>query len=206
MSSGQYRVRRATLDDVSQLTALWEAMKFPAGELARRITEFQVAEDGAGKVLGAIGLQIVQKQGRLHSEGFTDFSLAEQLRSPLWERLQSVAANHGLYRLWTQEQAPFWSRCGLQKADREALEKLPAAWRPFPGAWLTLKLKEDLEEVISADKEFALFMESEKQRSARALEQARVLKVIATVLALILAGLVGYGAFLVIRHGPLFHH
>src|SRR5689334_20536855 len=129
MTSTNYRVRRATLDDVGQLTTLWQSMRFPADELARRITEFQVAEALDGKVLGAVGLQIAQRHGRIHSEAFTDFALADQLRPLFWDRLQGVATNHGLLRFWTQEEAPFWSHCGLIAPDAEALEKLPLLWR-----------------------------------------------------------------------------
>jgi N-acetylglutamate synthase-like GNAT family acetyltransferase len=206
MSSTGKRVRRATLDDIGQLTALWQSMHFPADDLAKRITEFQVAEAEDGMVVGAVGLQIAEKQGRIHSEAFTDFALADQLRPQLWERLQAVGTNNGLYRIWTQEQAPFWSRCGLTKADEETLEKLPATWRGQPDPWLTLKLREDVQEVISADKEFALFMESERQRTAKTFQQARVLKFVATVVAVIVLVLVMTGAFLVLRKHPQFLH
>jgi hypothetical protein len=201
MTVSNYRVRRATLDDISQLTAIWKSMGFPADELAKRVTEFQVAEGAEGKVLGAVGLQIAQRQGRVHSEGFSDFALADQLRPLLWDRAHAVATNHGLFRLWTQEQAPFWSHCGLITADAEALGKLPAAWRNSSQSWLTLKLKEDVE-TVSLDKEFALFMESEKQRTQKAFEHAKILKVVATLLALAILALVMVGAFLVIRRNP----
>jgi len=181
-------------------------MRFAAEELARRITEFQLAEHTDGRLAGAIGLQIEKRQGRIHSEGFTDFGLADQLRPMLWERLQSVATNHGLVRLWTQESAPFWSRCGLNKADPEALEKLPEIWRGPATPWLTLKLKEDLEEVISADREFALFMDEERQRTQRAFQQAKVLKVVATLLAFALFAVVAVGLFMVVRRNQLIHH
>src|SRR5580765_4052452 len=113
MTLSNYRVRRATLDDLGQLMTLWQSMHLPADDLAKRITEFQLAESADQKILGAVGLQITDRQGRLHSEGFTDFALADELRPALWERLHSVATNHGLVRLWTAEEAPFWSRCGL---------------------------------------------------------------------------------------------
>src|SRR5213592_3655391 len=103
MTASNYRVRRATLDDIDQLTAIWKAMSFPGEDLAKRITEFQVAEGPDGKVLGAVGLQIAAKHGRIHSEAFNDFALADQLRPLLWDRINSVATNHGLLRLWTQE-------------------------------------------------------------------------------------------------------
>ena len=206
MTLSNYRVRRATLDDIGQLMTLWQSMHLPADDLAKRITEFQLAESADQKILGAVGLQIADRQGRVHSEGFTDFALADELRPALWERLQSVATNHGLVRLWTAEQAPFWSRCGLTKADAESLEKLPTAWRQLKGQWLTLKLKEDIEEVISADKEFALFMEAERQRTQRAFQQARVLKFIATLVALAVLFLVMAGAFYVLRRNPQLLH
>src|SRR6476619_3515349 len=80
VSGSNYRVRRATLEDIGALTELWKSMRFPIEDLSRRVTEFQVAESSDGKLLGALGLQMVEKQGRIHSEGFTDFSVAEQLR------------------------------------------------------------------------------------------------------------------------------
>ena len=199
-------MRRATLDDIGQLTTLWQSMHFPVDDLAKRVTEFQVAEAEDGKVVGAVGLQIAEKQGRIHSEAFTDFALAEALRPMLWERLQAVATNNGLFRLWTQEHAPFWGRCGLIKADEETLQKLPALWRGLPDPWLTLKLREDVQEVISADKEFALFMESERARTAKTFQQARVLKFIATLIAIVLLILVVTGAFLLLRKNPQLLH
>jgi hypothetical protein len=117
-----------------------------------------------------------------------------------------VATNNGLLRIWTQEEAPFWSRCGLAKADPVALEKLPGLWRNLKGSWLTLKLKEDLQEVLSVDKEFALFMQSERRRTERAMQQAKVLKFIATLLAVGVLFLVVAGAFLLIRRNPQLLH
>ncbi len=206
MSASNYRLRRATLEDIGPLTELWKSMRFPVEGLSKRVTEFQVAESPDGKLLGAIGLQILEKQGRIHSEGFTDFSVAEQLRPMLWDRIHAVATNHGLLRLWTNEDAPFWNRCGLAKPDEEALAKLPAAWRNEPPNWLTLKLKEDIETLVSLDKEFALFMESEKQRTNGAFQQARILKMIATLIAIALLGLVMVGAFLLLKRNPNLLH
>jgi len=202
MTSPSYRVRRATLEDIGQLTALWRSMNFSTEDLARRITEFQVAEGEPARLLGAIGLQIVDRQGFIHSEGFTDFALADQLRPLFWERLNAVATNHGLLRLWTQEQAPFWTHSGLSKPDAETLQKLPASWGSPGAPWLTLKLKDDLAEVISADKEFTLFMESEKRRTERALQQARVLKFVATLIAAAVLLVVVGGTFILLRKNP----
>ena len=204
MSSGNYRIRRATLDDIEPLTALWGSMHFQPEQLAKQVTEFQLAEDGDGKLLGAVGLQLMERQGLIHSEGFTDFALAEPLRPLLLERIRTLATNHGLLRLWTREQAPFWARSGLQKADAEALKLLPAAWGEPNAKWITLKLKDDVEALLAADREFAMFMEAEKARTARALQQARILKFVATLLALVLLGIVLAGTFVIFRHNPQF--
>ena len=181
-------------------------MHFPAEDLSKRITDFQVTQGAEGKLLGAVGLQIAGRQGRIHSEAFSDFALAEQLRPLLWDRIQAVANNHGLLRLWTQEQAPFWNHCGLVKAEADALEKLPAAWQNQRPGWLTLKLKEEIETAVSLDKEFALFMESEKQQTQKAFQRARILKAVATLVAIGLLMLILGAAFLLVRKNPALLH
>lgn len=202
MNSSIYRVRRATLDDIGPLTALWKSMHFPVEDLAKRITEFQVVVGGEDQLLGAAGLQIAERQGLIHSEAFTDFALAESLRPLLWERLNSVAANHGLLRFWTHEQAPFWHHCGLVPANAESLQKLPALWRTQPSSWLTLKLREDIAAVMSLDQEFALLMQSEKDRTARVMQHARVLKVVAALIAAAVLILALGAAFYLLRRNP----
>jgi N-acetylglutamate synthase-like GNAT family acetyltransferase len=207
VSSSNHRVRRATLDDIRQLTALWQSMQFPVEDLARRVTEFQVAEGADGEVLGAVGLQIAERQGLVHSEAFSDFALAEHLRPLLWDRLHAVATNRGLLRIWTQEQAPFWNHCGLLKADAEALQKLPAPWRGPSSAWLTLKLRDDVETVMSLDKEFSLFMQSEKQRTERVFQHARMFNTIVTLIAFVLLVAVAiWAARLFMRNPQLLRH
>jgi hypothetical protein len=170
--------------------------------LGKRITEFQVAENAEAVILGAVGLQLAQKQGKIHSEAFTDFSVAENVRPLLWERIQSVATNHGLLRLWSQEQAPFWKQCGLANADEESLAKLPAMWKSPSAGWLTLKLREDPETLVSADKEFALFMESEKQKTLRTIQHAKVLKLVAGLVALGVFVIALGAAFYLLRKNP----
>lgn len=207
MNTGNFSVRRATIDDLRELTTLWQTMNLPVTDLQNRLTEFQVAVDAQGKFLGAVGMQIAQKQGRIHSEGFKDFALADQLRPLLWERIQSVATNHGLFRVWTQERAPFWSRCGMTPAKDEALQKLPAIWKNSQSPWVVLQLRDDAAiETLSVDKEFATLMQSEKQRTARAFQQARALKIIATVIALLLAGFVILAAIYLIKKNPQILH
>ena len=44
MNLTNYRVRRATLDDIGQLTRLWQSMHWPADDLAKRFPEGTVAQ------------------------------------------------------------------------------------------------------------------------------------------------------------------
>jgi hypothetical protein len=204
MNSADFTVRRATIEDLPALTAIWQSMNLGGRGLEQRITEFQVAVDAAGILVGGIGFQIQGKQALIHSEGFTDFSLADTLRALLWERLKMLAANHGTVRVWSKETAPFWSHEALGKPDAGAMEKLPPDWKDLPGDWLTIKLREDVEEVLSLDKEFALFAEAERERSRGALRQAKMLKTIATVCALILGlAVLAVSAFLVFQKPPV---
>jgi N-acetylglutamate synthase-like GNAT family acetyltransferase len=186
MTAGSYRARRATLDDLDTLKALWSSMRFDVQDLEPRFTEFQVAEDSGGTLAGAVGFQIAGRHGRIHSEAFADFSIADQVRPTLWNRIQSLCRNHGVLRLWTQETAPFWSRSGLQPATADGLEKLPAAWNRAAPGWLTLQLKDE-DSIASIEKEFAMFVQSEKRRTAESINKARTVKNILAGIAFLIA-------------------
>src|SRR4051794_18584643 len=203
MSQADYRVRRATVDDLPGLNALWESMHFPALELEKKLTEFQLAETPDGQLLGALGMEIAGRHGRLHSEAFNDFALADLLRQHLWERMQSLATNHGMVRIWTQETAPFWTHSGLLPAEPESLKKLPAAWNTLPPQWLTLRLRDEEAVEVSLDKEFAKFKEFEKEGTDKAMRQARTLKMVATLLAIVLALLVGVISIYVLKNSGI---
>jgi hypothetical protein len=89
MTATALRVRRATLEDLDRLRALWESMRLPTAMLEPRLTEFQVVVDPEEKVVGCIGFQISASQGYLHHEGFTDFGVADAARELLWKRIQT---------------------------------------------------------------------------------------------------------------------
>jgi N-acetylglutamate synthase-like GNAT family acetyltransferase len=203
MTSSKHRVRRATLDDLTDLKALWNSMRLPADELEKQLTEFQIVEAPDGRVVGALGIQILRQHAWLHSESYQDFSQADDLRALFMDRLRSLAANHGVFRLWTLEKAPFWTRQGFQPAGPEALKRLPETWIAG-SSWLTLQLKDEAA-IVSLEKEMALFMETEKQHTARALGKVKAIKTIATALAIILGVFVLVAvAYLLLRgHGSL---
>ncbi len=181
MSSPKLRIRRATTDDFQGLKLLWNSMRLPADELESRLTEFQVIESADGQIAGAIGLQIVRQHARLHSEAYADFSMADAARELFWERIQLIASHHGVFRLWTQENSPFWSRCGFRIVITESLVQLPEEWKRFGGKWYTLQLKN--EEIITAafEKHLAGFVDSGKEQAARVSEKARTINTIIIV-------------------------
>lgn len=178
-------------------------MLLPADELEKRLTEFQVVESADGRLLGALGIQIVQPYVRLHSESYLDFAHADAARQLFWNRIQTLAANHGVFRVWTQESSPFWSRLGFRSANEARLAELPPEWQPLRGEWFMLQLKDEQAIVDALGKDFAAFMSMEKRNTERTYEQARTLKTIITVigftigiLSFILAG------YLLIHRNP----
>ncbi len=205
MSLTGIHVRRATLDDVGKLTELWRTMQFPVDDLARRITEFQIAVGEDGNILGALGLHVSGKQGFIHSEGFADFGLSDDLRPALIDRLNAVAKSHGLMRIWTQETAPFYRHRGLERADRETLAILPQALRDQPGEWLTLKLRDEIDTLISAERHFELLMAVQKEKGQRAVSNSKAIKTAARTFAVIICLLMIGAMIYLAQKGALFH-
>ena len=176
-------------------------MRLPADGLEKRLTEFQVIEAADGQIVGAIGVQIIRQHALLHSEGYTDFSVADAARELFWERIQTITAHYGVFRLWTQENSPFWVRWGFQPATVEILERLPEEWKRSEGKWLTLQLKNE-EAIAALDKELEAFRESEKKRTEETLDQARTMTTTITIIAFVVGiVLIGVAFYLFIRRG-----
>ncbi|MEJ0088968.1 MAG: hypothetical protein WDM80_04335 [Limisphaerales bacterium] len=201
------RIRRATVDDRAVLKSLWESMRLPADALEKRLTEFQVVENSDGEVVGAIGIQFSKQHALLHSEGYSDFGVADTARQLFWERVQTLAANLGVFRVWTQERSPFWKSYGFQPPNAQLLNRLPAEWKnEFDGGWLTLQLKN--EEVITAaiEQQFAGFMATEKKDTDRVMEKARTIKTVVTILGFAIGIIcLGIAAYLFIQRNSFSH-
>ena len=180
------------------------SMRLPAEELEKRLTEFQVVENAEGEVVGALGFQVFGQHALLHNESYSDFAVADAARELFWERLQKLAANHGVFRVWTQERSPFWKSFGFQPPSAEVLARLPAGWKnEFDGGWLTLQLKN--EEVITAamEKGLASFKDSEKKHAAQISEKARLIKTIVTVVGFAIGILsIGFAVYLFAHRNP----
>jgi N-acetylglutamate synthase-like GNAT family acetyltransferase len=208
MSSQTLRIRRATVDDRAALKNLWASMRLPPDDLEKRLTEFQVVENPDGELVGAIGIQIFRQHALLHSEGYSDFGIADAARHLFWERVQKIAANHGIFRLWTQEHSPFWKNFGFQPPTADALARLPDEWKNLASdGWLTLQLKN--EEVITTalEKEFATFMAEEKLGSKRISDKAKTVNFVIAILGFAVGiGCFGYAICLFVRHNPFSAH
>ena len=197
-----FRVRRATTDDLKQLIALWEISRLPALDLEKRFTEFQVAESADGNLVAALAMQIAEKQGKIHSESFSDFALADRIRPVLWQRLQTAAQNHGLVRLWTNETAPFWKQQGFAAASESIAEKMPALFGEKKMAWLSLQLRDEAALPSSIEAEFARFREMEQEKTARVFRHAKTMKWVAAILAIGLFGFVLIGVIYLLKQKP----
>ena len=204
MNPGPLRIRRATVEDLPALQALWHAARLPAAELEGRLTEFQVVEAG-GQLAGALGMEIVPAHIRLHSEDYADFSIADAARELFWERIQKLAAHHGAFRVWTQETSPFWTHWGFQPPTAETLERLPEAWKNLAGRWLTLELK-DAAAIESALQHQTAAVVAGKNHAARIADRARKIRNFSTALFFLVGGIgLAIAVYLLIRH-PLPAH
>ncbi|KAF0175678.1 MAG: Uncharacterized protein FD161_3218 [Limisphaerales bacterium] len=186
MTAPQFQARRATLDDLPALRPLWEAERLDALALEKRLTEFQVVCDEAGRVVAGIGMQRHQQQGLLHSEIFADFALADTLRPLLWERLRNVGRNYALARMWTRESSQFWRGLGFDPPDGEQLAKFPAAFgETDAGPLYTLKVRDDPFADMTPEQEEAMLKQHLRADTEKMLRQARTLRMLAYVASVV---------------------
>ena len=178
-------VRRATVEDLESLQAIWVSMRLPSDQLESRLTEFQVVERG-GEVVGALGFQVLRTSAALHSEGYSDFAVADEARQLFWERIQKLAANHGVFRLWTLEDSPYWRRWGFHPANEEALTRLPEEWKGVVGKWFTLELKNEAVINAALQNQFAGYMASEKKSAEETTARAKQVMNFLTVICFLI--------------------
>lgn len=198
VNAANYRVRRATLDDLPQLLVLWKIENLPAAQLEKRLTEFQVADDGAGTILAAWGVQLAPQQIKIHSESLLRSDEADALRERFWERLQNIIHNHAVVRLWTRESNPYWHGCGFHAPTAEQLKKLPPIFTNDTPPSLVLELRPEPEQgQVDIEKEFEIFREQERARTEATVAKGKKMSLIATLLAtLLFVGVLVGGVFL----------
>ena len=186
----QLHIRRATVDDLPALAALWAAAGLPGPELEGRLTEFQVVET-EGRFAGALGVEIVRQHARIHSEDYAEYGVADAARAGFWERIQTICANHGVFRVWTQKTSPFWTRWGFQPPTPEVRERLPAEWQPLEGRWLTLELKNEEAITQALNQQFSGLLAAEKEETKQVAARAQTFRTFVTVIFFI----IGFACF-----------
>jgi hypothetical protein len=186
------------------LKSLWQSMRLSPDDLEKRLTEFQVVENSDGEVVGAIGIQFSKQHALLHSEGYSDFGVADSARQLFWERIQTLASNFGVFRIWTQERSPFWKSFGFQPPTAEILARLPAEWKnEFDGGWLTFQLKNEEVIAVALEKEFAPFMAGEKSETQKISEKAKTINTVITIAGFAIGILcIGIAIYLFVHRQP----
>jgi N-acetylglutamate synthase-like GNAT family acetyltransferase len=192
-----YQTRRATLEDLPQLRALWQGAHLDPVELEKRFTEFQIALNGEGEVAGAIGLQMNKLHGLVHSEAFANPGEAAEIRPLLWPRILTVAKNNGLQRIWALPTTSFYREQGMTDIDDALRAKLPEGFGSPMADWVTLKLKEESPGAGSIEKEFEVFAMAQRAESEKVMDQAKAFKLIAYGLLILVLGALGILAFIV---------
>lgn len=180
-------------------------MSLPQDDLEKRLTEFQLVVDADDTFLGAIGLQVCREHALLHSEGYTDFSVADAARELFWQRAQVLCSNHTVFRIWTQEASPFWKTFSFRPPDPETLSRLPAEWRnEFDNTWLTFQLKDEAAIAAALGTDLAGLMDAERRQTENVREKARTLRTTVTVICFAIGILaIGFAVYLVIHRGML---
>jgi len=205
MQQPGYSIRRATFEDVPWLRSLWKEAQLPADDLEKRFVEFQVVFGDKGELLGAIGLTMVLRHGLLHGEAFLHPEMEDALRPLLWERVTRLARNHGLVRLWTLEEAPFWKHfAGFKEPTPEELERMPAGFGDAHARWTTLQLADETiisPQGLTLDEHLELFRQSQKADAQRMRRRASQLKTLAVLLVVALLGLIVWGAIMLMNRG-----
>jgi N-acetylglutamate synthase-like GNAT family acetyltransferase len=182
MSGSNLQARRATVDDLVELRRLWHQAGAAAPELEQQIRYFQIVETADGVFLGALALFTEGQQGWLHSEYYGQTEWAGEARLRLWERVQAMARNHGLYRIWTQEDDPFWRSSGFEEPTPELLGRRPLSFGTSEQPWRVLVLREEATAKEALESEFDLFAATQRGSAERLAEQIRTFRMFAYAL------------------------
>ncbi len=200
MNPQSCNIRRATLEDVPFLRPLWNDAQLPVNELEKRFTEFQLVEDEEGELLGAIGLTMVQRHGHIHSEAFIHPEAEDMVRPLLWDRLNTLARNHGLIRFWCLEEAPFWRYyAGFKEATSTELENMPAGFGDAAKHWLTLELMDENHPLLNMEQHLEMFRQEQLKEMEKMRSRANFLRNLATIIAFVLFSIIMLGGVLLLR-------
>ncbi len=76
-------------------------------------------------MIACFGFRVAANQGFLHSVCIDDEENTDLIQILIWERLESLSNNHGIYALWSTPANDIWEPKKLSKPPPENLEKCP---------------------------------------------------------------------------------
>ena len=189
--------RRVVVNDLPKLRRFWESQEVYSIELEKCFTEFQIltVEEELGDVLACCGLKIEDKEGLLHHKLFASGQLRDQFEKEMWERIGRIADNHGLVRLWVDPgEDRLWQELGFEHAAEDLIEKSRERL-PIGAGLLTLKLREEVDQLIAPEDHFELFQKQQVAEREKILDRANKWKQVAVWLAVVFLALILLLAF-----------
>ena len=203
MSEISFHARRATLDDLPALRGLWQTALLPAHDLERHLTEFQLAEGLDGRLMGALGFQILGKEARIYYEAYTHSETEALVKPQLWNRLKVMATSAGVHRVWTQEKSSYWEEIGFEAVTADDLERLPSGFQRAGGNWRVLALRDEAAERM-IEEEIGIFQAAHEEDQSRLAWQTRLVRWIAGIIAAIFCSVLAYYTLKVLVNLPKF--
>lgn len=197
--------RRATIDDLPSLQALWIEAGQPWEELEKFLGEFQVVADPDGSLIAASGLLVEGSEGLLHTETIAQRASeqADELRALLWRRLQIVARNQGVVRMWTAEESPYWatefstaSAAAVQGCSASFLANDPQA------TWRIRELVDANRAKQMVNEQMAIWAASRSQEREQFQRKTRLFMSVALVLVALIIGICAWMLFKVMNAQP----
>lgn len=199
MNAELIETRRATVDDLAGLRELWTAAGWRIADLEKRFTEFQVALEKDGLMLGCAALEMADHQGKLHSETYRRPELSSTLAPLLAARVLRVAQNRGLHRIWLHpDEVRLLQSHPIRPAAANERGHLPAHFGSAHEPWMVLPLRDD-SALVRAEREFALLKQTQQESTERILRRARRFRWAAAFLLTLVFAAAVVGLWLLLR-------
>lgn len=186
--------------DLNELRAVWRAAGVYSLELEKRFTEFQIVFDAGEAIVAAFGIDVRLRDGHIHSVALAPGAAAREIRELIWQRVQALAENRGLTRLWSADHQ-FWREQGFVQPDEKTLRRGAELFEATMERRLTLRLREEEDLQRLAEAQFELFHQSAVAEREHILNRGRLYRNIAIGIAglVVFGGLVAAAVFIMSR-------
>jgi len=205
MEPSQWTARRATLEDLPALETLWQRCGLPWEQLEKFFTEFQVIAGEDSAVHAALGLLVEGSDGLVHTEAIPPSDIdPDELRAVLWRRVQIVARNQGVQRLWTQEDAPYWVASGFSAPTPAIRTEVHASFLDADPGWKIFQLVDPDKASRLVQEQLAIWQASREQESGEFLNTISTVRNAAFLITgVIIAILMGMALYIFVRRPDL---